>query len=144
MVTFVSNPGFYDGFDELRREVDGLLASAFGPASIRAAARGSFPPVNVGETSEQVDVYLFLPGIDPGKLDISLEDKVLTVTGERPPQASGDKAHLKERFSGAFRRAVTLADDIDPERVEARYKDGVLHITVGRRLAAQARRIEIK
>jgi HSP20 family protein len=144
MVTFVSNPGFFDGFDELRREMDSLFASAIGPASIRAAARGSFPAVNVGETPEQVDIYLFAPGIDPKKIDISLDDKVLTVAGERPAQSSSDKAHLRERFSGSFRRAVNLADDIDPERVEARYTDGVLHITVGRKAAVQARRIEIK
>jgi HSP20 family protein len=144
MPTFVTTPGMFDSFEQLRREMDSVFASAFGPASIRAAARGSFPAVNVGETALQVDVYLLVPGIDPKKLDISLEDKVLTVAGERSSDTPPGKAYLRERFGGSFRRAITLADDIDPERVEARYTDGVLHITIARKSEAQPRRIEVK
>jgi HSP20 family protein len=144
MATFVTTPGFFPEFDQLRREMDTLLASTFGPASIRASARGSFPAINIAETPAQVDVYLFAPGLDAKKLDIALEDKVLTVAGERASATPKGKGHLRERFAGAFRRAVTLADDIDPDRVEANYTDGVLRITVARKAEAQPRRIQIQ
>jgi HSP20 family protein len=145
MVGFLTRRGdLFDEFDVMRREMNSLLASAFGPASIRAAAQGSFPALNVGTGPESVDVYLLAPGIDPKKLDISLEGRVLTVSGEREANAQPGRAYLKERFSGPFRRAITLTEDVDPERVEARYQDGVVHIRLPRRSEARARRIEVK
>jgi HSP20 family protein len=145
MASFLSTPGtLFDDFEQVRREMDSLLASAFGPASIRAVAQGSFPAVNVGVTPESVDVYLLAPGVDPAKLDVNLEDHVLTVSGERPKTEARGRAYLRERFTGAFRRAVTLPDDIDAAKVQAQYQNGVLHIAVGRRGEAQPRRIEIK
>jgi len=144
MVGFLSSRGDLFDFDLMRREVDSLLASAFGPASIRAPAPASYPAMNVGSDSESVDIYFLAPGIDPKKLDISLEGQVLTVLGERPAAEETGRAYLRERFSGAFRRAVTLNEDVDPERVDARYDNGILHIHLPRRAEARARRIEIK
>ena len=73
---------------------------------------------------------------------------MLTLAGERATTrpSADDKAtqHLAERFSGRFRRVVSLPDDIDPDAVEARYRDGVLQVSVRRRQAAQARRIEVQ
>jgi len=73
---------------------------------------------------------------------------VLTIAGERKVDlpAKEDKAtiHIDERFAGRFRRVVTLPDDVDANAVHARYQDGVLHISIPRREAAQARRIKIQ
>ncbi len=73
---------------------------------------------------------------------------MLSIAGERKdvlPQRSDEKTtlHLNERFEGRFRRVVSLPDDVDPGSVEARYRDGVLHVSVKRRAAPQPRRIEI-
>jgi HSP20 family protein len=145
MVGFLTRRGDpFDEFDVMRREMDSLLASAFGPASIRAPAQGSFPALNVGTSAENVDVYLLAPGIAAKTLDISLEGQVLTVSGERAASAEQGRAYLRERFSGPFRRAITLTEDIDPERVEARYENGVVHVRLPRRSEARARRIEVK
>ena len=81
-------------------------------------------------------------------LDVQLEKGVLTVAGERtsvlPPKDAPATVHIDERFSGRFRRVVTLPDDVDPNAVDARYTDGVLHISVQRKAAAQPRRIHIQ
>lgn len=135
-------------FDELRRlqdEMEGLYGRWPLPAGIRSVARGTYPPINIGSTPEQVDVYLFAAGLDPKTLDISLQQNLLTVSGERQAPAREEvNYYRKERFDGPFRRLITLPDDVDPDRVEAHYRDGVLEIHIKRREAARPRQIEVK
>jgi HSP20 family protein len=115
------------------------------PAGIRSVARGTYPPINVGSTPEQVDVYLFAAGVDPKSFDISLQQNLLTVAGERRASLANDaNVYRKERFDGGFRRVINLPEDVDPDRVTARYTDGVLQIHIQRREAARPRQIEIK
>lgn len=134
----------FDEFRRLQEEVDELFGAWSWPAGIRSLPRGSFPAVNVGSGDENVEVYLFAPGLEPKKLDISIQQNLLTVTGERVVRPD-DKAtyYRQERFSGEFRRAVTLPDDVDPDKVDARYRDGVLHISVRRREGARPRQIQV-
>ncbi len=114
--------------------------------SIRGIARGGFPAMNVGGTQQSVEIYAFAPGIDPATLDVQIEKGVLTVAGERKLTAPGEDAtvHIDERFAGRFRRVVTLPDDIDPAAVDAKYRDGVLRISIARKQSAQPRRITIQ
>ena len=133
--------------DDLRRveaEIDQLFGRGALPAGIRAMRRGTFPPINVGATPERVDVYLFAAGLDPKRLDISMQQNLLVVSGSRkvPVDETADY-YRHERFDGEFRRVISLPDDVDPERVEAKYRDGVLQITVQRREAAQPRQIQV-
>ncbi|WP_255210580.1 Hsp20/alpha crystallin family protein [Methylogaea oryzae] len=73
---------------------------------------------------------------------------MLTIAGERttdlPPREAKATVHINERFTGRFRRVVSLPDDIDPDGVSAEYRDGVLHISLKRQEAAQPRRIAIQ
>ncbi|HPU80038.1 Hsp20/alpha crystallin family protein [Accumulibacter sp.] len=114
--------------------------------SIRGIARGGFPAMNVGGTPQSVDIFAFAPGIDPATLDVQIEKGVLTVAGERKRELPGEEAtvHIDERFDGRFRRVVTLPDDVDANAVEAKYRDGVLRISIGRKQSAQPRRITIQ
>jgi HSP20 family protein len=132
----------------LQRQVEQLLGWRRAPSSIRAAQRGAFPAINMGVTPEAVEIYAFAPGIDPAKLEVSVDKGVLTLAGERRGEAdpSGEKAsvHAQERFEGAFRRVVSLPEDADPARVEATYRDGVLSIVIPKREASRPRRIEVK
>ena len=134
-------------FDELWRlqqEVDGLFGSWSSPLGIRSLPRGSFPAINVGQTQERVDVYLFAPGIDPKSLDISIQQNLLTVSGKREAGAVEEADYYRqERFGGEFRRVISLPEDVDPERVQAKYVDGIVQIGVQRRESARPRQIEI-
>ena len=135
-------------FDALQRQVDGLLGMRSWPSSIRAASRGAFPALNVGVTADAVEIYAFAPGLDPAKIDVELEKGLLVISGEREsdlPQPS-DKTtiYADERFSGAFRRAISLPEDADPARVEASYRDGVLKVVVAKRESAKPRRVEVR
>jgi len=92
-----------------------------------------------------VDVYLFAPGIDPKSLDISIQQNLLTVSGRRDLRIEEDADYYRqERFSGEFRRVISLSEDVDPERVQAKYVDGIVQIEVQRRESARPRQIEIR
>jgi HSP20 family protein len=135
----------FDDLWRLQREMDEAVTRWPWPAGIRSAARGTYPPLNVGVTPEKVDVYLFVAGLDPKGLDLSIQQNLLTISGERNvPERENVQYYREERFDGAFRRVVTLPEDVDPEKVEANYVDGVLHVSVQRREATKPRQIEIK
>ncbi len=129
--------------DRLQNEVHNTFRLS---PSIRGMARGGFPAMNVGGTPQSVEIYAFAPGIEPASLDVQIEKGVLTIAGERQRQAPPADAtmHIDERFDGRFRRVVSLPDDIDANAVEARYSDGVLRISIGRKQSAQPRRITIQ
>lgn len=134
-----------DEFRRMQRDIDQLSGGGGWPSSIRAVARGTYPPINIGSSPEQVDIYLFVAGVDTESLDLSIQQNLLTVAGERRlPVEEGAEYYRKERYDGAFRRVVTLPDDANPDQVEAGYRDGVLHISIKRRAAARPRQIEIK
>ena len=135
-------------FDQFRRpdgEYDPPTGRSAWPAGIRAVRRGTFPPVNVGTTPDQVEVYLFAPGLDSKGLDLFIQQNLLTISGRRSIGANANAEYYRrERFEGDFRRVISLPDDVDPDRVEAGYREGVLRISVKRREAARPRQIEVK
>jgi len=137
-----------DLFAEFERLQRDLQQSYDMSPSIRGFARGGFPAMNVGHTPQTVEIYAFAPGLDPANIDVQIEKGVLTIAGARkvelPPQDEKTTVHIDERFGGRFRRVLTLPDDVDPNAVQARYRDGVLHINIQRRAAAQPRRIAVQ
>ena len=141
-----SGAGLFDEIRRMEREMNQLFGGGSPwPNSIRAVAGGTYPPINIGSTAEQVDVYLFAAGLNPETLDISIQQNLLTVAGERKLQVEeGADYYRKERYDGGFRRVVTLPDDVDPDQVEANYRDGVLHVTIKRREATRPRQITVK
>ena len=128
--------------DRLQRE---MQQAYYLSPSIRGITHG-FPAVNVGGTPRSVEVYAFVPGIDPNTFEVQIDKGVLTISGERKGEDVPEKAtvHIDERFAGRFRRIVTLPDDVDVNNVSAQYRDGVLYISVARKEAAQPRRIAIQ
>ena len=137
-----------DVFSELFRLQRGLQQVFDGGLSIRGMDRGAYPALNVGTTSQSVELYAFAPGLDPSKIEVNIERGVLTVAGERaadlPPREEKTTVHINERFAGRFRRVVSLPGDIDPNEVKAEYRDGVLRVTLKRKAAVQSRRITIQ
>ncbi|MFO1268407.1 MAG: Hsp20/alpha crystallin family protein [Rubrivivax sp.] len=132
-------------FDRLQREVANVFDAS--PA-IRGLGRGGYPALNVGTSLSSVEIYAFAPGLEPASIEVNLDRGVLTLAGERknalPAADAKTTVHMEERFAGRFRRVVSLPEDIDPESVSAAYTDGVLHVTVKRREAAQPRRIAVQ
>jgi len=136
--------------DRLQREMQQAMDLS---PSIRGFGRGGFPALNVGGTEQAVQIYAFAPGVDPKSLEIDLDRGVLTIAGQRASSvddgrngADGKQAavHINERFSGEFRRVLSLPEDADPEAIDATCRDGVVRITVQRRASSRPRRIAIQ
>jgi HSP20 family protein len=134
----------FSEMDRLQRELQ--QAFEVGP-SIRGIGRGGFPALNIGSTPQSVELYAFVPGLDPASIEVNLERGVLTIAGERVDDLSSQEqkanVHINERFAGKFRRVVSLPDDVNPDGVSAKYREGVLHISVKRREEVQPRRISV-
>ena len=133
--------------DRLQRELQQSFEIS---PSIRGFGRGGFPALNVGGTSQSIEIYAFAPGIDASTLEVNLDRGLLTIAGERKadlPGGNGGDAkvnvHINERFHGQFRRVLTLPDDVDANSVDAKYRDGIVHISIKRREEAQPRRISV-
>jgi len=103
-------------FDELSRwdpQIDNFFLATPWESGIRSAGRGTFPPVNVGGSAEQVDVYVFASGVNPNSLDVSLRQNLLTISGERKhDEHSNATVYRRERFNGAFQRVMTDRDTL--------------------------------
>ena len=137
-----------DLFAELNR-MQSMLDQVFPTptSSIRSQAGAGFPVLNVGTTPDAIEVQALAPGLDPSKLDITVDRGLLVIAGERrsdlPPADERASVYAQERFTGRFRRVVSLPEDADPNRVDASYRDGVLRISVAKRESSLPRRIEV-
>ena len=147
--TMLSRPqGLFEQLETLHR----LLARAGGvvtaPGGIRSVAYGAFPEINVGRTANSVEVFAFAPGIDAGSLEVTIERNVLKISGSRTSSIPRGEAkvqlYAQERPEGRFSRAVSLPDDVDPLKVEATYRDGILRVSVALSAAAQPQRISVQ
>jgi HSP20 family protein len=136
----------FDELERMRREMDQMFGDwSGGPTAIRSVGARSYPQINVGASPEQVDVYAFAAGLDPKSLDISMQQNLLTITGERKlDERENVDYYRKERFTGSFRRVISLPEDVDPDKVNASYRDGILHLIVQRREAVKPRKVEVK
>ena len=139
-----------DLFGELNR-LQSVLDQVFRPlerSSIRALAGGTFPVINVGSTPENIEIMAMAPGLDPKALQVTADRGLLVIAGERkrdlPERGEATAVYAQERFTGPFRRVVTLPEDADPARIEATYRDGILRISVAKRESSRPRRIEVQ
>lgn len=138
------NGSLFDDIRRLQPGADGMFGAWSAPAAIRAVSSGTFPPINIGVTPDKVYVFVFASGIDAGDLNLSIQRNLLTVAGQREIRTRDDARYYREeRTGGRFSRVIVLPEDIDPERVDAEYRDGVLRIVVARREVAKARKIDI-
>jgi HSP20 family protein len=132
------------GFDDFRREMDALLGR-FG-ARTTSGHRGVFPPTNLYEAGEGYVLTAELPGVSPDDIQVSLEGSTVTLRGERKIDY-GDadtSAHRRERQSGSFRRAFELPLAVDPDKVEAIHKNGVLMLRLPKAPEYQPRQIAVQ
>jgi HSP20 family protein len=102
--------------------------------------------LDINETPETLVVTAEIPGIEPKEVQITVKNNVLTLQGERreEKETKGKHWHRIERRTGSFSRTVQLPVEVEPEKVEATSKNGVLTITLPKSKTAQARQIPVK
>jgi HSP20 family protein len=144
MSDFLFGPNLFEEFDRLHRQTASVFSGL--PSSIRAAHSGAYPQINIGSTDNSVEIVVCAPGVDPSKVEVTVDKGLLTISGERqrPPLPEEARPYAQERFAGSFRRAVELPRDADPVHVQARYVNGCLSISVGKRETSKPRTIAIQ
>jgi HSP20 family protein len=127
-------------------EVDRLFRQVLGGGPDTAATAGAFAPaIDVEETEDGYTLHVELPGIPADDVEVSLEENVLTVSGERRFYEDRDEASFRriERHVGRFHRSVRLPDRVQGDGVTATAKHGVLTISVPKAEEAKPRRIPV-
>jgi HSP20 family protein len=136
--------------ERARAQMDSLFAHALGLHGQWQSATGASTPAWAPalDIAERTDAYLVaveLPGVKLDDLEITLEEGLLTIQGERQftSESSEEQYHRVERSSGTFRRAITLPAQVMADEVEASMEDGVLRILVPKAEEAKAKRIQV-
>ena len=134
-------------FSTLQNEMNRLFNTVFDtPApSNGGTLRRWMPAMDLVETEDHFVLRADLPGLGEEDVNIEVEDRVLTISGERKAEheASNEGYHRVERAFGTFSRALTLPEGIDPESVAATFDRGVLEVRIPKPEARKPRRIEI-
>jgi HSP20 family protein len=142
----------WDLFEDLRAAQDEMMRATRGRgwwSGQRGDASGTAawaPPVDISERKDAYLVAAELPGVKAGDVEITVEDGLLTIQGERhfAHDSAEEKMHRTERFFGAFRRSITLPSHVEADKIEASAQDGVLQIMVPKAPEVQAKRIQVR
>ena len=106
------------------------------------------PSIDVTETDKEIVITAEMPGLERKDVEISVEDDVLTIRGEKKVESEQDDKnknyHLSERSYGVFYRVLQLPPGVDPSKVQATMSNGVLKITIPKPARSEAKKIEVK
>lgn len=138
----------------LIRDLERMIDTVSRNVGTTDSHHGASPPLNISRDGERYYVRAILPGIEPEKLQVSVERNKVTIAGERalPAEPSSDRGrpgvgpsfHRQERVEGSFNRTITLDTMFDSEGVSATYRDGILTIALPLANAAKARSVPVR
>lgn len=132
----------------LHRSIDDLLEDFFGGFDVAPQANIVAPRFEVSETDEAILIEAELPGMDEKDIDLTLQDNILTLKGEKKREEETKKknCYISERSYGHFQRSLQLGSGVDADQVDASFKNGVLTINIPKLEPEQSktRTIDIK
>ncbi|MER9439863.1 Hsp20/alpha crystallin family protein [Mesorhizobium sp. M0340] len=138
--------GDRDPFLTLHREMNRLFDEAFRGFDTRlpslggfSAARASWPSVEISDSEKEIRVTAEIPGMDEKDVELLLDDGVLTLRGEKREETEDKDRQFSERFYGRFERRIPLGYEVDEEKVNAAFRNGVLSVTLPKTEHAQAK-----
>jgi HSP20 family protein len=132
----------------VQREMDQLFDHFFGPVTGSGgngeSASQVFAPASLWEEENQWCIEFDLPGVKQEDIDVTLEKNSLRLTAQRNAPQEERKYFHQERNYGQIQRLISLPETVDPERIEAELKDGVLRLTLAKRPELQPKKIQVK
>ena len=135
-----------DRWASLRDDLDTLLELPFWPGSSRQSQLfgGWAPALDLHQSNDNIVAVVELPGMRKEDIEISLQDGMLIVSGERKEETGPENGATRtERYTGKFRRSMTLPSRVDVNKVSATYKDGILTVTLPKAEEAKPKQIQI-
>jgi len=145
--------GDRDPFLSLHREVNRLFDDAFRGFDSRLPALGRFssfganwPSVEISDGEKEIRVTAEVPGLEEKDIEVLLHEGVLTLKGEKRSETEDNDRQFSERFYGRFERRIPIGHEVEEDKVDARFRNGILTVTLPKtpKAQAQAKRIEIK
>jgi HSP20 family protein len=138
-------------FGTLHREIDRLFddltRGGFGTLP-SPAQTNLMPSIDVTETDKEIEITAELPGLERKDIDISIEDDLLTIRGEKKVETKQEEKdknyHVSERSYGVFYRVIQLPPGVDPSSIQAVMSKGVLKLTIPKPAKAEPKKIEVK
>ena len=132
----------FDSLFRLQRALDTRLDSDW-LSSVTTGA-GAFPPINLFQQGHDYVAVIELPGINPDSLNVEAKERSLRIAGTKSIDFSAKASlHRRERIAGSFDRTITLPIRIDPDRIQAEYRDGILALFIPRAESDKPRSIKI-
>jgi HSP20 family protein len=136
----------FRGVSSLQEQINRLFNETFERGTDEANLTTWAPAVDIFETEHSLVVKADLPEIKPEELDIRVENNILTIRGERKFEKQvNEKNYLRvERAYGSFSRSFSLANTVNPDAIQAEYKNGVLMLTIPKREEAKPKQIKVR
>lgn len=136
-------------FGFLHREIDRLFEDFTRGLDVAGQAQVSLvPSIDVAETDKEIVITAEMPGLERKDVEISVEDNVLTIRGEKKVESQKDDKnknyHLSERSYGMFYRMLQLPAGVDPSKIQATMSNGVLKITIPKPARSETKKIEVR
>ena len=122
-----------------------VVESFFPTVLAEQEGRTTLAPVVISEDKDNYYIRILLPGVEPDKINVVLQDRQLSIEGERKPEIEEKATFLRrERPYGKFKRVINLSEQVDSEKVEASYKNGILLLTLPKKEELKPKQITIK
>ncbi len=128
-------------FDDLFNELYSLPTSFLSKSGMDLS-----PRIDVSETDAEYKIEAELPGINQKEIDVKIDNNILTIKGKKEDtkEEKDKNYHLRERYYGTFQRSISLPSNIEPDKIDASFKNGVLHIVVLKNDKRTPKKIEIR
>lgn len=132
--------------NEMNQLFENRLGGEEGPGGSGLVTSDWTPPVDVAEDTNQYLITADVPGVDPESIEVTMENGVLTLRGQRQPESEEELAKYKriERVRGTFHRRFTLPDTADEDKIQAKCRNGVLAISIPKQERVQPRKIQVE
>jgi len=134
--------------DYFRNEIDRLFDRFFDwrPSIFRSEDSRWVPSVDISETSKDVIIKAEVPGMEPKDIQVSISGNVLTIQGEKKDEKEekAENVHRVERTYGSFYRSIQLPAEVEPDKADAKYKNGILKLKLPKTKEESVKKIEIK
>jgi HSP20 family protein len=130
----------------MQRDLENMLERFFGDAGPGSMTGGFAPPVDIVDRGTEVVVRADLPGMEQKDIQIELQDGALSIRGERREARDENKDTYRwsERWEGVFMRTIPLPTGVDPNKIQAQFKNGVLEVHMPKKQEAATKKIEVK
>jgi HSP20 family protein len=149
MLSRYKGRGFYDPLSEMNRMFEQMFGGLARRAGTTQEVQGAewAPAIDVVQRDGDLVVRAELPGARPEDVDVTVQNGVLTISGKREEEREEERGGylVRERRSGFFRRSLQLAQDVDEDKINARFENGVLEVTVqGAAAGREPKRIQVE